>query len=211
MGQLKDSSRAFRRERTRRRLQKLRPVSSSGRAKREHAAGSSTVASFESSEEEDDDDSGREENEGEEGEETGERNRQTSAGAGSSKTQDVEHRAIGPIGTDMYKVCDGSALMAIGKFEHACVRCNAHYVVGMLLQHHIADSLKTRIPDGWEQAMLESGQVPLGGDDRPQQEVRKDRSAESSEEQASFDSEDEDSEDDEPMDMDEIDELEDDE
>ena len=53
----------------------------------------------------------------------------------------------------------------------------------MLLQHHIADSLKPHIPVGWNEAMRELGQLPPGENNAPRQSrMRRKQSMEATEE-----------------------------
>ncbi|KAM5542391.1 hypothetical protein V8D89_003850 [Ganoderma adspersum] len=123
MGQLYDASREFRRERKIRRAQKL---------KKAVAASSSPLSADKefddpqgSSGEEDIDFDEEEEEEGvdEEGEE------------GEKKTENQKRRprASQHVAKDMYKLFDGSALMALG----------------MLFQEHVAELLEPNVPEGW--------------------------------------------------------------
>ena len=55
---------------------------------------------------------------------------------------------------DMYKVLDGSALLAIGDFLFCFHKFSILiYPTGMIVQYHTASLLNTRIPEGWEEEM----------------------------------------------------------
>ena len=60
----------------------------------------------------------------------------------------------------------------------------------MLLQHHVADLLTPRMPDGWEEEMLESGKLPQNEDDRAGRRENSRRTGRIDDEEASFTSED---------------------
>ncbi|KAI0694375.1 hypothetical protein C8T65DRAFT_711013 [Cerioporus squamosus] len=129
MGQLYDATREARQERKLRRLAKRREnaTASSSRAASSEATkvdidgGGSDEETTESSE--DDDDAV---------------DREFPAKGGKSSGKKKKRRVhIHPMDKDMYKIFDGSALVALG----------------MLLQEHIADSLDSHVPDEWEKAM----------------------------------------------------------
>jgi hypothetical protein len=42
----------------------------------------------------------------------------------------------------------------------------------MLLQHHVADLLTPQIPDGWDEAMIKHGEIPLHAEGTEGQHAR---------------------------------------
>lgn len=60
----------------------------------------------------------------------------------------------------------------------------------MLLQHHVTDLLIERIPEGWEEAMLDSGELPLTPEAKTGRRKQEHKSSETDEE-ASFSEDDE--------------------
>ncbi|KAJ6581369.1 hypothetical protein B0H19DRAFT_1114881 [Mycena capillaripes] len=72
---------------------------------------------------------------------------------------------------DMYKVMDGSALLAIGTSTSSQLFYCVNSVQGMLLQEHIARMLAPRIPDGWEQGILDESEEEEEEEEPPNGEV----------------------------------------
>lgn len=64
----------------------------------------------------------------------------------------------------------------------------------MLLQQHIADVLTTRVPAGWEDAMLEHGRVPIGAQHLLEQESGAPEDNEEEEDASAADDDDDDDE-----------------
>lgn len=110
MGQLRDSSREFRKEKKRRKLQKLTEATSKYGKKRERVV-SEDEEDSETDRDEEADGEGEEKSVEEDGEQVNRTNKV--AGAKRKRQRDVR-RQIAHAMTDMYKICDGSALMAIG-------------------------------------------------------------------------------------------------
>ncbi|TBU45203.1 hypothetical protein BD309DRAFT_956803 [Dichomitus squalens] len=139
MGQLYDAGRESRKERKMRRAQRLKAtaIASSSRPRSEpksaeYSEDSSAAEDIEFTEDEQDIEEPAEEDGGDdrtdgEGKEGVER--------GNPKNKRPKTRR--PMEKDMYKLFDGSALMALG----------------MLLQEHVAESLESNIPEGWEREM----------------------------------------------------------
>lgn len=124
--------------------------------------------------EEDDEEDDEEDEEEEDSNEFGASKKKASNVKGEGKTKKNKEGKKKHLQRDMYKVLDGSALVAIGTYANAlllhCPLVNVTTVVGMLLQHHTASLLQTRIPHGWEDEMeLEmehaggEGIIPRGG------------------------------------------------
>ncbi|TFK94900.1 hypothetical protein K466DRAFT_535073 [Polyporus arcularius HHB13444] len=127
MGQLYDATREARQERKIRRLAKRKE---SGTASSSRAASSDATKV------------------GVDGEDTGEESTESSdededayeaesPTKNSSSKRKKRRRGKHPMDKDMYKIFDGSALVALG----------------MLLQEHVAHSLNSHVPEGWEKAM----------------------------------------------------------
>ncbi|KAI0092103.1 hypothetical protein BDY19DRAFT_990844 [Irpex rosettiformis] len=132
--QLRDSSREYREKKKRRKLamNKQGKRSTSDDSQKEAEGNQRSSSSSSSSE---DDKELQQERKGNKGRVTAcpsRREKRRSYNPGDSK-----------VTTDMYKVCDGSALLAIG----------------MLLQQHVVNLLSPRIPEGWEDAMIDQGNV----------------------------------------------------
>lgn len=68
---------------------------------------------------------------------------------------------------DMYKVMDGTALMALGPFiSYSVLGLSMAVVSGMLLQEHVARLVQGKVPDGWEEEMQradELGEIDVDG------------------------------------------------
>nr|VWP01992.1 Uncharacterized protein [Ganoderma boninense] len=133
MGQLYDASREFRKERKKRRAQKLEKTEatsssplSAGQEFNDPLSGSGEE-DFEFDENE----------EGEEDEEVDEEEEEERGEGDKKRSKARERRPRGPqhVTKDMYKLFDGSALMALG----------------MLLQEHVAEVLQPNVPEGWDQ------------------------------------------------------------
>ncbi|KAI1795002.1 hypothetical protein LXA43DRAFT_1080308 [Ganoderma leucocontextum] len=126
MGQLYDASREFRKERKIRRAQKLKKTGAASSSDPQ-PAGKDVNDPQDSSGEEDiefSEDEEEEEEADKEGEEDDKRMKRR-------KTRPTASRHVAK---DMYKLFDGSALMALG----------------MLLQEHVAERLEPNVPEGWE-------------------------------------------------------------
>jgi len=142
MGQLRDSSREHRKEKKRRKLQKMKSVPWSKAADLQKEAstcddsGDDTSSGSSSSSEEDEANSRAD---------GGKAKKPSRKGHSKRDGKQSVRRQTAYLNTDMYKVCDGSALMAIG----------------MLMQQHVADLLSPRISDGWEEAMYAQGEKSL--------------------------------------------------
>ncbi|PSR78319.1 hypothetical protein PHLCEN_2v7441 [Hermanssonia centrifuga] len=154
MGQLRNDTREYRKEKKQRRLKRLSgkgtgsvPAPKEG-SPRPNRSKTQSEGSSSSSEQE------AEGSENEEGD--------TTATAGRPKHKRAFRRARTESGTDMYKIFDGSALVAIGRRSRVTLSSSLTRWPGMLLQEHVTDLLSTRIPDGWEEAMAktESRTVP---------------------------------------------------
>ncbi len=148
MGQLRNDTREYRKEKKQRRLKRSN-VKGTGNAPalkedspRQNRSKTQSEGSCSSSEEE------PEGSENEEGDAT--------AKAGRTKHKCVSRRARTESGTDMYKIFDGSALVAIGMRSRIILSSSLIRRPGMLLQEHVTDLLSTRIPDGWEEAMAKT-------------------------------------------------------
>ncbi|KAL7282751.1 hypothetical protein ACG7TL_004226 [Trametes sanguinea] len=139
MGQLYDSSREHRKERKARKLEKLKAATKPGRSRR--------AQSEELDEHEPPHSSGEEEvelseEEIEDSTDEGAANGQAGAVQVRKEKQIRKKRRprqLRPMEKDMYKIFDGSALVALG----------------MLFQEHVADMLEPRVPDGWEKEMAQ--------------------------------------------------------
>ncbi|KAI0371458.1 hypothetical protein BV20DRAFT_965196 [Pilatotrama ljubarskyi] len=133
MGQLYHASREYRQQKKTRRLEKTKAIPADASHAQSEDAGphepqhSSGEEEIDLSEDEDEDamDGGLAAEQG------------TSAGA-ARKRRKRGPRQVRPMEKDMYKIFDGSALMALG----------------MLFQEHVADMLQPRMPDGWEKEMV---------------------------------------------------------
>ncbi|GJE87497.1 hypothetical protein PsYK624_035800 [Phanerochaete sordida] len=130
MGQLRDVSKEYRQEKKQRRLKRLEDSSARRATKRR-----SVTQEREGPQGEDSEQGSSEEETSDDSEEATDGPRKIS-----------KRRQARPlVGTDMYKLFDGSALMAIG----------------MLLQHHVEGLVAPRIPEGWEEEMECSTEQPL--------------------------------------------------
>lgn len=153
MGQLYDASREARQQKRLRRLQRLRgrpegnrdQSEEPGTANTEHGHASDDVENDVDVEDEDREESGGDEDEDEDEDADGKATRRW----GHSRS-----RRDRPTKVDMYKIFDGSALMALGVYCQ-CI----HTVVmlmfwlGMLVQEHIAQMFSGDVPEEWEAAM----------------------------------------------------------
>lgn len=119
MGQLRDSSRQYRKEKKQKRLKRLQATLPSQSEK--HAG----QAQSENWNQEDDSLSSEEESKGNE-RETGQTSKSTGCKRRRKRAR-AERVQTGHTAADMYKVLDGSALMAIG---------TTHYVRGVHAAHH---------------------------------------------------------------------------
>ncbi|KAF9819464.1 hypothetical protein IEO21_02072 [Rhodonia placenta] len=136
MGQLYDASREARQQKRLRRLQRLRgrpegnrdQSEEPGTANTEHGHASDDVENDVDVEDEDREESGGDEDEDEDEDADGKATRRW----GHSRS-----RRDRPTKVDMYKIFDGSALMALG----------------MLVQEHIAQMFSGDVPEEWEAAM----------------------------------------------------------
>ncbi|RPD67459.1 hypothetical protein L226DRAFT_477930 [Lentinus tigrinus ALCF2SS1-7] len=129
MGQLYDATREARQERKIRRL-----------AKRQEAgtASSSRAASSEATKVDvDEEDSGEESSESSEGDEDVDEAESPTKDGKTSRKKRRRRVERHPMDKDMYKIFDGSALVALG----------------MLLQEHVVHSLDSHVPPGWEKEM----------------------------------------------------------
>jgi hypothetical protein len=139
LGQLRDCSREYRKGKKLKHLKKLSKIAvrrAEGHAKTTGEDEESEESSSEESTESEDDSN-------------------TSNAVKSTKGLRNARRSQPLLGADMYKVFDGSALMAIGAGTAAGILLTySLHLLGMLLQHHIEDLVTPRIPEGWEEAML---------------------------------------------------------
>ncbi|KAI0690839.1 hypothetical protein BC835DRAFT_158406 [Cytidiella melzeri] len=164
MGQLRDSSREYRREKKRRRLARLAKTPSTSPQRGVSDAEASAEGSYSSPSSSSDD---------EKEEQRHEEHKRKRTSKSGSKTRSLGRKGVSrpelnTMKTDMYKACDGSALMAIG----------------MLLQQHVADILSPETPDGWEEAMIEHGELPLATDPKSRYARSKERGAADDEDKA---------------------------
>ncbi|CDO77197.1 hypothetical protein BN946_scf184747.g10 [Trametes cinnabarina] len=138
MGQLYDGTREARKERKARRLEKLKAATKEARLQRAH---SEALVEHDPPH-----DSGEEEVElGDEDiedltDEDAAVAQPGDADAGTDKKSRKKKRPrqVRPMEKDMYKIFDGSALVALG----------------MMLQEHVAETVEPRVPDGWEDEMV---------------------------------------------------------
>ena len=143
MDQLYDASREARIERKIRRIEKLKKAESA----------SSSRATSEAWLSDTDEDDNREENEDE------------SEGGSSEKKggrKRGRYKRLGPMDKDMYKMFDGSALMALGMPTCPVMSfwsSKTDISTGMLFQEHIAEVLNQHIPEGWEKEMVAAERI----------------------------------------------------
>ncbi|KAI0355459.1 hypothetical protein OH77DRAFT_1424958 [Trametes cingulata] len=133
MGQLYDASREYRQQKRARRIQKAKvapdegshaPSGNAGPHEPQHSSGEEEIDLSEVEVEDAmDEDLAAE--------------RGTTAES-HEKRRKKGPREVRPMEKDMYKIFDGSALLALG----------------MLFQEHVADMLQPRVPDGWETEMM---------------------------------------------------------
>ncbi|KAH9899394.1 hypothetical protein C8Q73DRAFT_638781 [Cubamyces lactineus] len=137
MGQLSDATREVRKRRKARRLEKTKAVSVRSRS---HGAQSGELGNDEpqhSLEEEEFEPSDEEVGELMNEDHVEERRIDDGTRNSSRGRRKKGPRQLQPMQKDMYKIFDGSALMALG----------------MLFQEHVAEMVEPRVPEGWEEEM----------------------------------------------------------
>ena len=174
-GQLLNISREDRAKRKAKRLEK--------RAERQAAEGRGSVditASRSSSPQktqkphhgsDDEDDFDSEDEDGEEDEDKDDSEEDEEYEDTSRKEKKLSKRDQGPRFRDMYKVFDGSALMAIGlSFSHLVPPNADSLYVGMIVQEHVTRLLEPRVPDGWEDSVRTAFPNGVWADDQEESE-----------------------------------------
>ncbi|KAI9057660.1 hypothetical protein FKP32DRAFT_1583328 [Trametes sanguinea] len=139
MGQLYDSSREHRKERKARKLEKLKRATKPGRSRR---AESEEMGEHEPPHSSGEEEVGLSDEENQDSTDEDATNEQTDAGQVRKEKQIRKKRGprqLRPMEKDMYKIFDGSALVALG----------------MLFQEHVAEMLVPRVPEGWEKEMAQ--------------------------------------------------------
>ncbi|KAL0579899.1 hypothetical protein V5O48_002070 [Marasmius crinis-equi] len=162
-GQLLNASKEFRKQRKLRRLAKLRQASNTASQQEEEVDGhpSDSDQEREDSDPESDEDGDYPANESDEDdeedqeEEKEEDEDEEDEGNDKKKRRKVDRNPV----IDMYRTMNGSALMALGAslfithYFHVPTQITA--LSGMLVQEHIAEVLRPRIPDDWEDGVQE--------------------------------------------------------
>lgn len=126
MGQLRDASKEYRREKKLRRLKRQEQL------RRTTKSRSASQLSDVLSDQDEERSSG----------ESSDTDEESGVSVGKGKKVSKRRQAKPLVGTDMYKILDGSALMAIG----------------MLIQHHVESLATPRVPQTWEEDMRRSAE-----------------------------------------------------
>ncbi|KAI0638633.1 hypothetical protein C8Q77DRAFT_1070779 [Trametes polyzona] len=139
MGQLYDGSREFRKQKKARRLEKASRASEAVERSREKSEGAGSHEAPHNSSEDELDPSDHED-EGPADDHPAPQEGSSSAPQAAGKARKRKGpRRVRPLEKDMYKVFDGSALVALG----------------MLFQEHVAEMVQPRIPETWDKEIAE--------------------------------------------------------
>lgn len=154
MGQLQDATREFRKQRKARRLEKASAARKGATFNRAQPEGAGPHEATHSSGEEDFELSDDEVDAPVDDPPVAEQG----TGTGTRKSRQPRKkgpRQLRPMEKDMYKIFDGSALMALGgnTADRSVKRYLTADSTGMLFQEHVAEVLEPRAQDGWEKEM----------------------------------------------------------